>query len=183
MGVAATFAILAALFFWFPKLFGRRLNEPLGKVHFWLTIAGVYCVFMPMHWLGLITHTSAGELAASTPVASPLKNVITFAIVVTVGAQLIFVFNFLWTLLRRGNVEFDNPWRATTLEWAPASAANSPAADEPIVYRGAYQFCPPVHGEDFTPQWIEHGPAELAHGGTSSCSKEPKPHLNKQKAK
>src|SRR6266849_2484839 len=54
MGVAATFAILGALFFWFPKLFGRRLNEPLGKIHFWLTFAGVYSIFMPMHWLGLM---------------------------------------------------------------------------------------------------------------------------------
>jgi cytochrome c oxidase subunit I len=51
MGVAATFAILGALFFWFPKLFGCRLNETLGKAHFWLTFAGVYCIFMPMHWL------------------------------------------------------------------------------------------------------------------------------------
>src|SRR5215469_11549601 len=54
MGVAATFAILAALFFWFPKLFGRSLNETLGKIHFWITFAGVYCIFMPMHWLGLL---------------------------------------------------------------------------------------------------------------------------------
>ena len=58
MGVAATFAILGALFFWFPKLFGRRLNEPLGKIHFWLTFAGVYLVFMPMHWLGLLAHAN-----------------------------------------------------------------------------------------------------------------------------
>src|SRR5438094_5769446 len=57
MGVAATFSILGALFFWFPKLFGRRLNESLGKIHFWLTFAGVYSVFMPMHWLGLMTHS------------------------------------------------------------------------------------------------------------------------------
>src|SRR5690349_1978265 len=54
MGVAAMFAILGGLFFWFPKLFGRHLNEPLGKIHFWLTFAGVYCVFMIMHWLGLV---------------------------------------------------------------------------------------------------------------------------------
>src|SRR6266850_299471 len=63
MGVAATFAILGALFFWFPKLFGRRLNESLGKLHFWLTFAGVYLVFMPMHWLGLLTHTSLYSVA------------------------------------------------------------------------------------------------------------------------
>src|SRR5882724_13572387 len=54
MGVAATFAILGALFFWFPKNSAPRMNESLGKIHFWLTFAGVYCVFMPMHWLGLL---------------------------------------------------------------------------------------------------------------------------------
>jgi len=57
MGVAATFAVLAALFFWFPKLFGRALSEPLGKLHFWMTFAGVYAVFMPLHWMGLISQT------------------------------------------------------------------------------------------------------------------------------
>src|SRR6266403_1113812 len=57
MGVAATFAILGALFFWFPTLYGRRLNETLGKIFFWMTFAGAFCVFMPMHWLGLIAHS------------------------------------------------------------------------------------------------------------------------------
>lgn len=188
MGVAATFAILAALFFWFPKLFGRRLNEPLGKLHFWLTIAGVYCVFMPMHWLGLMTHTTPSrQLVAPTPLASSLKNVITFATIVTVAAQVIFVINFLSTLLRRANLELDNPWRATTLEWASLAASGSGlAGHEPVVYRGAYEFFPPIHGEDFTPQWIEHAPAELeprSLANSSRRSKEPNPHLNGQKAK
>src|SRR2546427_3293331 len=82
MGVAATFAILGALFFWFPKLFGRRLNEPLGKIHFWLTFAGVYCVFMPMHWLGLIAHSRVlpSSVAPSVVAAgSSTHSFITFA--------------------------------------------------------------------------------------------------------
>src|SRR5205814_9110836 len=89
MGVAATFAILGALFFWFPKLFGRRLNEPLGKIHFWLTFAGVYCVFMPMHWLGLIAHSrvSPGTPLASVATAgSAIRTFITVAILLTVFA-------------------------------------------------------------------------------------------------
>src|SRR6202007_542360 len=57
MGVAATFAILGGLFFWFSKMFGRRLSEALGKVHFWMTFVGVYVIFMPMHWLGLLTQS------------------------------------------------------------------------------------------------------------------------------
>ena len=189
MGVAATFAILAALFFWFPKLFGRRLNEPLGKLHFWLTIAGVYCVFMPMHWLGLMTNTTlSGELAASGPLASSLTILITFATFATVAAQVIFVFNFVWTLWRSENVASGNPWRATTLEWAPAavSAVAKFGANEPVVYRGAYEFAPPVQGEDFTPQWAEHDPAELAqraHASSWPRSNELEPHLNEQQAK
>src|SRR6266705_781314 len=89
MGVAATFAILAARFFWFPKLFGRRLNEPLGNLHFWLTFAGVYAVFMPMHLLGLGSHSrvSPGTPLASVAAAgSAIRTFITVAIVLTVYA-------------------------------------------------------------------------------------------------
>ncbi len=80
MGVAATFAILGALFFWFPKLFGHRLNESLGKLHFWLTFAGVYLVFMPMHWLGLLTHASlysGSRIAAISAMVAPIRAFIT----------------------------------------------------------------------------------------------------------
>ena len=101
MGVAATFAILAALFFWFPKLFGRQLNEPLGKLHFWLTFAGVYGVFMPMHWLGLASHVAknpGANLAAMRSWIAPARSFITVGIVITVFAQAVFLFNFLWSL-------------------------------------------------------------------------------------
>ena len=61
MGIAATFAMLAALFFWFPKMFGRPLSESLGKAHFWLTFVGVYLLFIPMHWLGMISHLAVRQ--------------------------------------------------------------------------------------------------------------------------
>src|SRR5712671_870761 len=157
MGVAATFAILGALFFWFPKLFGRRLNEPLGKIHFWLTFAGVYCVFMPMHWLGLIAHTnlySGSRMAAIAAIVGPVRAFITFAILLTVFAQGIFLINFLWSLFRGKRTEECNPWRATTLEWSVPSPP--PAEDfgqtDPVVYRGAYEFSVPEVAEDFVPQ-------------------------------
>ena len=157
MGVAATFAVLAALFFWFPKLFGRRLNESLGKVHFWLTFAGVYCVFMPMHWMGLVSQSAkngAAELAAVVAWIGPARSFITVGIIITVFAQGIFLFNFLWSLFRGESVDEANPWRATTLEW---SVASPPPPDnfggrEPIVYRGAYEFGVPGVAEDFIPQ-------------------------------
>jgi cytochrome c oxidase subunit 1 len=159
MGVAATFAILGALFFWFPKLFGRRLNEPLGKIHFWLTFAGVYCVFMPMHWLGLISHAnvhSGRGLAAIAALISPVRSFITFAIFITVFAQGLFLLNFLWSLFRSEKIEECNPWRATTLEW---SVSSPPPPDDfgvrdPVVYRGAYEFGALGVAEDFVPQHL-----------------------------
>jgi cytochrome c oxidase subunit 1 len=159
MGVAATFAILGALFFWFPKLFGRYLNEPLGKIHFWLTFAGVYCVFMPMHWLGLIAHSriSAGsQLAVIAAAGSSIRTFITVAALVTVGAQIIFLINFLWSLFRGPRVTSANPWRATTLEWSVSSPPppNDFGITDPVVYRGAYEFCVPDVAEDFVPQHI-----------------------------
>jgi cytochrome c oxidase subunit 1 len=159
MGVAATFAILGALFFWFPKLFGRRLNEPLGKIHFWLTFAGVYSIFMPMHWLGLVSHTninSGRRIAVIAAMVGPVRTFITFAILLTVAAQVLFLFNFLWSLFRGKKAEECNPWRATTLEWTLSSP---PPADDfgvrdPVVYRGAYEFSVPDVAEDFVPQHL-----------------------------
>jgi cytochrome c oxidase subunit 1 len=159
MGVAATFAILGALFFWFPKMYGRRLNESLGKTHFWLTFAGVYCVFMPMHWLGLIAHSrapSTGALVSVAAAGSVIRNFITLAILLTVFAQGLFLVNFLWSLFRGEKVLECNPWRATTLEWSVSSPppADDFGARDPVVYRGAYVFSLPGVAEDFVPQHI-----------------------------
>ena len=159
MGVAATFAILGALFFWFPKLFGRRLNEPLGKIHFWLTFAGVYCVFMPMHWLGLIAHSRLSPSGAVASIAAPgsaIHTFITVAILLTVSAQGLFLINFLWSLFRGEKVAECNPWRATTLEWSVSSPppADDFGATDPVVYRGAYEFSVPDAAEDFVPQHL-----------------------------
>jgi cytochrome c oxidase subunit 1 len=156
MGVAATFAILGALFFWFPKIFARRLNETLGKVHFWLTFAGVYCVFMPMHWLGLMTHSriAGGDFTGAAPLDSSLRTFITVATILTVAAQAIFVVNFVGTLWRGRKSEERNPWQATTLEWTVSSPPPSGnfGASEPVVYRGAYEFDTSAVSDDFTAQ-------------------------------
>ena len=156
MGVAATFAILAALFFWFPRLFARRLNESLGRAHFWLTFAGVYCVFMPMHWLGLVSQSAKNasvDLASIAVWIGPARSFITAGILLTVFAQGVFLFNFLWTLFRGERAEESNPWRATTLEWSVASPPPSDVGDgELTIYRGAYEFGVPGVTEDFIPQ-------------------------------
>jgi cytochrome c oxidase subunit 1 len=158
MGVAATFAILAALFFWFPKMFGGRLNETLGKIHFWATFAGVYLIFMPMHWLGLLTASSLLPEASRAHLAAAgasIRMVVTLATIWTVAAQVLFVMNFAQALLRRGRPDQDNPWRSTTLEWTVDSPAppNAFAARSPAVYRGAYEFRG-GEGNDFVPQHL-----------------------------
>ena len=158
MGVAATFAILGALFFWFPKLFGCRLNEPLGKLHFWLTFVGVYCIFMPMHWLGLLTQSTIfpeAQRAALTSAEGTIRSIVTVATIWTVAAQLLFVLNFFGSLLRQKQTVENNPWRASTLEWSiPSPAPDNNFGDTPpVVYRGAYEFTAGTP-DDFVPQHL-----------------------------
>jgi len=167
MGIAATFAILAALFFWFPKMFARQLDETLGKLHFWLTFAGVYCIFMPMHWLGLMAHSrgTTGAAAAFGPFASSLHTFVTVATILTVAAQFLFLYNFVWTLSRGKKIHDANPWRSATLEWclsSPPPFENfGPAA--PVVYRGAYEFGPySAANVSVTPQNVAPKPPEHA---------------------
>jgi cytochrome c oxidase subunit 1 len=156
MGVAATFAILAGLFFWFPKLFGRRMNETLGKSHFWLTFAGVYCIFMPMHWMGLLTQTTVlpeAQRAALASAGTSIRMLVTIATIWTVGAQLLFVVNFFGSLAREREA-VDNPWHASTLEWSVASPAPRENFGEqlPVVYRGAYEL--DGAADEFAPQHL-----------------------------
>jgi cytochrome c oxidase subunit I len=157
MGVAATFAILAGLFFWFPKLFGRRLNETLGKVHFWLTFAGVYCIFMPMHWMGLLTQSTLlpeAQRIAAASAGESIRTLITVATIWTVGAQVLFVVNFFGNLFRPIQPALGNPWHATTLEWSLGSPApqDNFGGQLPVVYRGAYELG--ISADEFAPQHL-----------------------------
>ena len=173
MGVAATFAMLAALFFWFPKMFGRHLDERLGKIHFWLTLVGVYCAFMPMHWLGLMSHAAMAPTNPSP--ASLLRSFVTIAILFTTAAQTFFVANFVRSLRRDAPVAEANPWRATTLEWSLPSPLplNSFGAREPVIYRGAYEFAAASHAsgsnnDEFVPQHVPPNPVTPEPGSASS---------------
>jgi cytochrome c oxidase subunit 1 len=167
MGVAAIFGIFAATFFWFPKMFGRMLSEPLGKIHFWLTFVGVYCIFMPMHFLGLAGHPRRYADTTGVNFLAPLHTVhyfITIAAFFTIGAQLIFLFNVIYSLIA-GPKASANPWNATTLEW---SVASPPPFDNfggriPVVYRGAYEFSVPDAAEDFIPQDLAPEKVGRAH--------------------
>ena len=102
MGVAAIFGIFAATYFWFPKMFGRMMNEPLGKMHFWFTFVGVYCIFMPMHFLGIAGGIRAlrGRHRPSAILArlQPVHNFITIAAFITGARSSFFLFNFFCSL-------------------------------------------------------------------------------------
>jgi cytochrome c oxidase subunit 1 len=159
MGVAAIFGMFAGLTFWFPKMFGRMMSEGLSKAHFWLTFIGVYCIFGPMHYLGMIGHprryaetTGVDYLAAQG--ANELHYFITIAAMFTVTVQLLFLINFVWSLLKGKKVTSDNPWEATTLEWTiPTPPPHDNFAGKiPTVYRGAYDFSVPNAKRDFIMQ-------------------------------
>ncbi len=119
MGVAAMFGIFAGTYFWFPKMFGRMMNEKLGKLHFFLTLIGVYCTFMPMHYLGLAGNVRRYSAFTDDYMAGslPLHKFITMAALFTGVVQLIFFINLFYSRLR-GPIAPANPWQATSLEWS-----------------------------------------------------------------
>ena len=167
MGVAAIFGIFAATYYWFPKMFGQRMSEPLAKLHFWVTFVGVYCIFMPMHFVGIAggirryaDSTGATYLAA----LEPLHRFMTIAAFITAAAQLIFFYN-LFRSLKSGERGVENPWLATTLEWTTASPppADNFAGCFPSVYRGPYEYSVPGAAQDFLPQHL--APEKLPSGG------------------
>jgi cytochrome c oxidase subunit I len=167
MGVAAIFGIFSATYFWFPKMFGKMMNETIGKLHFWLTFAGVYCIFMPMHFLGIAGHMRRYSDLSGVPYLSGLLGVqyfISIAAFITIAAQLIFLANFiagLWGGKKAGM----NPWNATTLEWIIPSPPphDNFAGQIPTVYRGAYEFSVPGEAEDFILQSAVPSEVERAH--------------------
>lgn len=119
MGVAAVFAIFAGIFYWFPRMYGRMLNERLGKVHFYLTFAGVYAIFVPMHLAGIVgnprRYPDFREFEFLGQLIS-LHKFMSHAAFTTAAVQLLFLFNFFWSM-RRGRPAPANPWEANTLEW------------------------------------------------------------------
>jgi cytochrome c oxidase subunit I len=122
MGVAAIFGIFAGTYFWFPKMFGRMMSESLGKWHFWLTFIGVYCIFMPMYFLGFAGNVRRYSYFTDDYLIPliPVHKFITIAALLTGLVQFIFIFNLAWSRFR-GHKATDNPWDATTLEWSISS--------------------------------------------------------------
>jgi cytochrome c oxidase subunit 1 len=156
MGVAAIFGMFAGTYYWFPKMFGRMMNETWGKVHFFITLAGTYSIFMPMHYLGMAgqprRYSQFTELAYLQHLI-PLNRFITYAAIITIGAQFIFVINLFWSMFK-GPKASDNPWEATTLEWTTATPPphDNFGGHTPVVNHGPYEYSVPGAPRDYVMQ-------------------------------
>jgi len=156
MGVAPILVVFGAIYHWYPKITGRMLSNTLGHIHFWVTFIGAYAIFFPMHYVGLMgvprRYYELGESNLSSSVA--LNQYITIAALIVGAAQMVFLFNLIWSLFK-GKPAGGNPWRATTLEWqtpeTPPAHGNW-GKELPVVYRWAYDYSVPGAPEDFIPQ-------------------------------
>src|SRR6266566_7235 len=169
MGVASIFGMFAATYFWFPKMFGRFMNESLGKVHFWITFVGVYCIFVHMHTMGMVgmprRYSSFGEYEFLKSL-HPLVLFVSIAAIITIAVQFVFYLNLFWSIFR-GKKANDNPWEATTLEWNTTSPPphDNFAGVIPTVYRGPYEFAVPGAPNDFMMQTDSGAEVTSGNGG------------------
>jgi cytochrome c oxidase subunit 1 len=149
------FAMFAALYYWFPKLFGRMMNEAAGKAHFVLTYLFFNCVFFPMHFLGVAGHMRRIYNPLQYEFLRPMQEwniFITQSALCLFFVQFIFVGNFFWSLFKGRKAE-RNPWQANTLEWSASSPPGHGNFEvQPIVYRGPYEYSSPQAQEDWLPQ-------------------------------
>jgi len=152
------FGIFAGITFWFPKMFGRQLNEALGKLHFALTFVFFNAVMFPMFILGIggmprriYDYTQYAHLAE----VGGLNRMMSVAAFCLGLAQALFIVNFFWSLFR-GRKAGDNPWQANTLEWATSSPPpHGNFATTPTVYHGPYEYSVPGRKDDWLPQHLK----------------------------
>ncbi|MBM3846537.1 MAG: cytochrome C oxidase subunit I [Verrucomicrobia bacterium] len=161
------FALLAGVYFWYPKVTGRYMNETLGKIHFWVSLVGMNLVFMPMFYQGMsgmlrrMSDGGAMYSIAQTPNAIgglsatiiKLNEYVTHAAGLLALAQIPFIINFFWSISNGKKVESDNPWQATTLDWqTPTPPPHGNFETVPTVVRGPYDYSLPGAKADFVPQ-------------------------------
>ena len=167
MAVAPIMVIFGALYHWYPKVTGRMLNELGGKIHFWVTFLGTYAVYYPMHYMGFEgvprRYYAYGETAFISDSIQTLNVFITVAAIIVALAQILFLFNVVWSL-RNGKKAGPNPWNATTLEWqtphTPPHHGNF-GAELPVVYRWPYDYGLPGAKDDFVPQNVPPEQVEM----------------------
>lgn len=155
MGVAAFFGMFAGIYHWFPKMFGRYMNNSLGYVHFWSTLIGAYLIFWPMHYLGMAgvpRRYPTFDTFDAFSQFSGMNAFISVAAILVFGAQMIFLFNYFYSIYKGRKVKEENPYQATTLEWTtPINPGHGNWPGEiPTVYRWSYDYA--KDGRDFIPQ-------------------------------
>ena len=158
MGSASIFGMLSGVYHWFPKMFGRMMNERLGYIHFWVTFVCAYLVFFPMHFLGIDgvprRYYSFTEFAFMEKWVS-VNMLITWATIIAALVQVAFLYNFFYSIFK-GKKAVQNPWKSNTLEWTtPVEHIHGNWPGElPTVHRWAYDYSKPGHDEDFIPQTV-----------------------------
>jgi cytochrome c oxidase subunit I len=163
MAVSPILVVFGSIYHWYPKITGRMLNDTLGKIHFWITFVGSYCIYYPMHYLGILgvprRYYALGTTDFIPQSAHTVNEAITIAALIVGVTQLVFIFNLIWSYFK-GKPSGPNPWRATTLEWqtpdTPPKHGNF-GPTLPLVYRWAYDYSVPGAKEDFIPQNVPPG--------------------------
>lgn len=158
MGSSAIFGMFAGIYHWFPRMFGRMMNNTLGYFHFWITFITAYLVFFPMHFMGLAgvpRRYYQFTLVKDFDVWMDVNKLITVSAIIAGAAQLLFIYNFFYSIFRGKKAE-QNPWQSNTLEWsAPMKHIHGNWPGEiPTVYRGPYEYSRPDREEDFFPQYV-----------------------------
>ena len=166
MGVSAIYGI-AGVYHWFPKMYGRMMNKKLGYFHFWVTFISAYGVFFPMHFLGLAGLPRRYYTNSAFPMFDELTNineVITFFAIIGGLVQLLFIFNFFYSIFK-GTKATENPWKSNTLEWTtPIERIHGNWPGEiPAVERWAYDYSKPGADEDFIQQTVPLKEGEVEH--------------------
>ena len=166
MGVSAFFGMFAGIYHWFPKMYSRYMNSTLGFIHFWITLVGAYCIFWPMHYEGM-----AGMPRRYYDYSNwesfkqfvELNKFISIVVIAVFATQLLFVFNFFYSIFKGRKLTTTNPWDATTLEWTtPIHPGHGNWPGEiPEVHRWAYDYS--KDGKDFIPQTVPISPDESKH--------------------
>ncbi len=163
MGVAAFFGMYAGVYHWFPKMYGRFMNETLGKFHFWGTMIGAYCVFWPMHYIGMAgvpRRYYSFDIYQTFGHFDTMNKFITIAAIITFGFQLLFVLNFFYSIWKGRKMTDRNPYNANTLEWTtPVEVGHGNWPGKlPAVQRWAYDYG--KDGREFMSQVEPIGPDE-----------------------
>jgi cytochrome c oxidase subunit 1 len=166
MGVSGILGMFAGIYHWFPKMYGRYMNNTLAYIHFWVTFVGAYLIFWPMHYEGLAgmprRYYDYSQWISFNQFGG-LNRFISTVALITFGVQLLFVFNFFYSIFKGRRVLTRNPWGSTTLEWtAPIRPGHGNwPGDIPEVHRWPYDYA--KDGRDFIPQTEPLGANESAH--------------------